>query len=133
LRAYKYAINKYQPILKGIDATGPQKALDELAFEEYGIQTDKLNFSTEKDAMLNALSFLVTNQDIRWPPIKGVLRQMGEYTRERDAKIAQDIVMCLAEIAHLARYVPDKRSRDAKVKKGNYRKRNNRTNASRRR
>ena len=133
LKSYKYALNKYNPILKGIDATGPQKALDELAFENFGIQTDKLNFSSDKDAMLNALSMLVTNQDIRWPPAKGILRQMGEYTRARDKALAQDIVMCLAEIAHLARYVPEARSRDAKVRKSNYRKRKSRTTASRRR
>jgi hypothetical protein len=133
LQSYKYALGKYNPILKGIDATGPQKALDELAFEAYGIQTDKLNFSSEKDAMLNALSMLITNQAIRWPPIKGLLRQMGEYTRARDKQIAQDIVMTLAEIAHLARYVPDARSRDAKVKKSNYRKRSLRTTVARRR
>jgi len=133
LRSYKYALEKYNPILKGIDATGPQKALDELGFEEYGIQTDKLNFTTEKNAMLNALSMLVTNHHIAWPPIKGLLRQMGEYTIARDAKIAQDIPMTLAMLAHLARYIPAQRSKDKKVKRANHRNRKLRSNTARRR
>lgn len=57
LRSYHYAVQKFIPVLKGIDATGPQQALNELGFEREGIETDKLSFTTDKSAMLNALSW----------------------------------------------------------------------------
>ena len=130
LNSYKYAIEKYQPILKGVDATGPQKALDELGFESHGIQVDNLNFSSNKDAMLNALRMAITGHYLYFPPIKGLRRQMGEYTRERDKKLAQDIVMTLAEIAYLARFVPSGGG-NQQAKKDNYRQQKKRTSPAR--
>jgi hypothetical protein len=133
LQSYKYALEKYDPLLKGIDATGPQKALDELAFENAGIKTDKLNFGAYKDGMLNALSLDISNHRLVWPPISGLRKQMGSYSRERDdKKLAQDIVMTLAQISYLARYVPDQEI-DLNIKKTNYRPRKVRTTTTRRR
>jgi hypothetical protein len=57
--------------------------------------------------MLNSLISAVTNHDLRYPPIKGLQRQMASYNRENDKKIPQDIVMMLAELAFLARHAPE--------------------------
>lgn len=133
LQSYKYALKKYDPILKGIDNTGTQKALDELAFENHGIQVDGLNFGSEKQSMLNALSMDIGNHRLRFPPIQGLLRQMGTYTLALDKKIAQDIVMTMAEISHLSRYVPAARGeKDPPTKKTNRRSRQRTTRSSRR-
>ncbi len=107
LNSFKYAMYKYYPVYKGIDTTGPQKAIDELAFENFGIEVDGLSFSNSKAAMLNSLSLLLTNHAIQYPPITGLLKQLGTYTEEADRKKApQDIVMTLAMLAYLARYNP---------------------------
>jgi hypothetical protein len=107
LNSYKYAIKKYQPVLRGIDATGSQKALDEIAFQNVGIETDRINFSTEKHAMLNMLKQDVTNHKWRYPQIKGLVRQLGVYTDYYDRKGgAQDIVMTMAEISWLKNFIP---------------------------
>ncbi len=133
LQSYKYALKKYDPILKGIDNTGTQKALDELAFENHGIQTDGLNFGSEKQSMLNALSLDIGNHRLRFPPIQGLLKQLGTYTVALDKKIAQDIVMTMAEISHLSRYVPAARGdKDPPTKKSNHRSRQRTTRSSRR-
>jgi len=132
LTSYKHAINKYNPVLRGIDATGTQRALDELAFENMGIKTDRLNFTTEKTGMLNALSMDITSHRFRFPPIKGLRQQMGQYTLEADKKLPQDIVMTLAEIAYLARYVPDAPDEKA-MASANYRVRKLRSRTQRRR
>lgn len=104
LQSYKYAMEKYSPVYKGMDTTGTQKAIDELAFQNYGISIDGLNFNRDKEGMLNSLSLAVSNHNFRWPVIKGLIHQMSSYTRDDDKNIAQDIVMTLAQIAYLARY-----------------------------
>lgn len=103
LNNYKYALNKYGPALKGIDATGTQRALDELAFTRMGIQTDAISFNRDKDAALNALSFMLTNQELRMPFIKGLHVQLSKYVRD-DKGLDNDIVMTLAMVAHLLRF-----------------------------
>lgn len=103
LKAYRYAIHKYTPILRGIDASGTQKYVDEIAFENAGIDTDKLNFATDKNGMLNNLSMDVSNHLWKWPPILGLTKQMTTYSLEMDKDIPQDIVMTLAEISYLSR------------------------------
>lgn len=110
LSSYKYAIEKYRPVLKGLDTTGTQKAIDELAFENAGISVDGINFSRDKDALLNSLSMAVTSHGLCWPVIKGLVRQLSSYSRENDKKLAQDIVMTLAIIAFLERQVPGGRT-----------------------
>lgn len=110
LSSFKYAIDKYNPVYKGIDTTGPQKALDELAFENEGIIVDGINFANDKQALINALSVAVTNHWFQWPIIKGLLFQMRHYRREDDTKSGkqpQDIVMTLGIAAFLARYMPE--------------------------
>ena len=107
LTSYKYAINKYQPVYKALDTTAAQKGLQELAFEREDIETDGVSFGNLKDAMLNALSLLVSNQEIIWAPIKGLIKQMSIYTKEGDKKMPQDIVMTMAMIGYYCRFVPD--------------------------
>ena len=110
LSSFKYAIDKYSPVYKGIDTTGTQKALDELAFENEGIVVDGINFASDKQALINALSIAVTNHWFQWPLIKGLLFQMRHYRRDMDTKNnkqPQDIVMTLGIAAYLARYMPE--------------------------
>jgi hypothetical protein len=109
LKSYKYALEKYKPYIRLIDATGTQKAMHELAFEEAGITVDAFNFSANKDAALNALSLEISNHRIFWPPIKGLIRQVSSYNRELDRKddFAQDIVMTLAMLAFGRRFKPE--------------------------
>jgi len=106
LNAYKYALEKYHPRLRGLDATGPQRALDELAFARKGIETSRINFNRDKDGMLNALSLLLTNLDLRMPFIKGIHSQLQRYVRD-DKGIPNDIVMTLAMIAYLLRFTEE--------------------------
>lgn len=103
LEAFKYAAEKYQPHLKGIDATGPQSALDELGFTDYGIETDRILFNREKNTALNALSMALTGQSMKFPFIKGLHMQLSKYKRD-DKNTDNDIVMALAMVAYLARY-----------------------------
>jgi hypothetical protein len=109
LSSFKLAIEKYAPVYKGIDVTGTQKAIDELAFENEGIIVDGINFASDKQALINALSIAVTNHWFQWPLIKGLQFQMHHYRRELDTKHnkqPQDIVMTLGIAAYLARYMP---------------------------
>lgn len=106
LQSYKYAIQKYRPYLKGLDATGTQRAIDELAFENHGIAVNGINFGREKNGMLNALSLDITEHRIAMPPIHGAINQLGTYSHETDDKYPQDIVMMLAMLSYLARFVP---------------------------
>jgi len=107
LASFKYAIDLYQPVMRGLDATGTQKAIEELAFENVGIVVDGLNFTRDKEAMVNALSIAITNHHFRWPLIKGLNSQLRHYRREEDKKLAQDLVMTLAEVAFLTRHLPE--------------------------
>lgn len=122
LNSMRYAITKYQPGLKGFDATGTQKMMDELAFEKAGIDVEALNFGSDKLGMLNALSLDVTGHHVCWPPISGLHRQMRSYVPEEDNKIAQDIVMALAVASHLKRFLkpvelPSENSMEATVRR----------------
>jgi hypothetical protein len=134
LDSYNYAINKYQPTIKGLDATGTQKALDELAFESKGIQLDKIYFGRDKSAILNDLSFTITGHKVKFPMIKGLNNQLLSYSRERekDKRFAQDIVMALGMAAWLSRYAPEEGVSDHEIKKNNYRNRRARVNRKRR-
>jgi hypothetical protein len=133
IRSFKYAIDKYIPILRGIDATGTQKAIDELAFENYGIQTDKLLMQRDKDAMLNALSIDITSHKWRFPQIAGMYRQLSTYSREIENKqLPQDIVMTLAQVSFLNRFAPEAEESDPEINKNNYFNRRARTSGRRR-
>jgi hypothetical protein len=135
LDSYNYALKKYQPTIKGLDATGTQKALDELAFESKGIQLDKIHFGRDKAAILNDLTFAITGHAIRIPMIKGMNNQLLSYSRERerDKRFAQDIVMALGMAAHLSRYAPEEGASDHEIKGNNYRDRRQRASRKSRR
>ena len=117
LSEYRYALDKYSPVYKGIDATGPQKALDELAFDDLGIALDNLNFQKDKYAMLNSLRVLIQNEGLKIPFIKGFRQQLINY-RLPDNKIAQDIVSALMGATHLAKYVNQSPETDQELRPG---------------
>jgi hypothetical protein len=107
LLSYKYAMRKYRPILKGMDTTGTQKAIDELAFENMGLEVDGINFQRDKEAMLNSLNAAITNHAMSWPAIRGLIKQTSSYSRENEKKLTQDIVMTMAQLAFLERHIGD--------------------------
>jgi hypothetical protein len=136
MQSYKYAMQKYAPIKSGIDATGPQKALDELGFQDFGLVLDNMNFGALKDAMLNALLVDITSHSWKYPRIQGLIKQLSTYRREDDTPskmIPQDVLMTLAMLSWLARAVPAV-ARDNSTPGANYRNRRARSSvASRRR
>jgi len=87
--------------------TGTQKAIDELAFENNGIAVDGINFQKDKDGMLNSLISVIANHEIEMPLVKGISNQLSIYSRDKDKKLAQDIVMTMAMAAFLMRHIPD--------------------------
>jgi intein/homing endonuclease len=105
LRSFRYALDKYQCVLRGLDATGPQKALDELVLERDGIHVDSVNFSRDKMGMLNALKMLLQNHDLEFPFIKGLRAQLRSYKSD-DKDLAQDIVAALMVFAYIHKHVP---------------------------
>lgn len=107
LASYRYAISKYYPVLKGMDTTGTQKAIDEIAFENHGIAIDGINFQKDKEGMLNSLVSVISNHDFQMPVIKGISNQLSVYSRDKDKQLAQDIVMSLAIAAFLYRHIPN--------------------------
>jgi len=136
LRSFKYALDTYYPAIQGIDSTGTQKAIEELAFENEGILVNGINFQRDKEAMINALSIMITTHGIKWPVIKGLLSQVRQYRREDDKvsnRQPQDIVMTLAGIAHLCRFLPDEVNREVKYQRGHDRRVRTRHNVPRRR
>lgn len=136
LSSYKYAINKYRPALKLLDTTGPQKMMQELAFEQFDIETDGVNFGRDKDGALNALSLALTNHDLAMPLIKGLNRQLSTYTREMDKRndFPQDLTMMMAMLALGIRYAPEENTgHEIPVPAVAGRSRHYRTNRARRR
>jgi hypothetical protein len=105
LEKYQYFCQKYFPVARGVDTTSTQKAIDELGFEEMGINIDPISFQNLKDAMLNALSLDITGHNICYPPIHGLINQLAIYRKEDDKKLDQDLVMTMAQISHLSRFV----------------------------
>ena len=109
MQSYKYAVQKYRPVMRGIDATGPQKALDELGFQDFGLVLDNLNFGALKDAMLNAFLWilLLTPGDCRGSRDSSSSSPPTAVRTTRPPKlIPQDLIMTLAQISWLARSVP---------------------------
>jgi hypothetical protein len=101
LQSYQYAVRRYSPQFTLMDTSGPQKALDELALKHAGIHVEQVPFGKEKDAMINRLKMLLTNGELRFPFIRGIIRQLRGYTR-KDDKIPQDIVSAMLQLAHLS-------------------------------
>ena len=133
MESYKYALGKYLPVAKGMDTTGPQKALDELGFQDFDLVIDAMNFGALKEAMLNSLLIDVTSHNLRWPRIQGLLTQMSTYKRGEDKNIPQDIVMTLAMLSWLSRSVNDGYRGDAETPHANYHNRKQRSSVSSRR
>ena len=106
LNSVKYAMDKYQPLLRGIDATGPQKAIDELVFEREGMPVDSVNFASDKPGMLNALKLLCQNHELKFPYIKALRHQLRTY-KLPDKDLTQDIVSALMVFAYMTRYLPN--------------------------
>jgi hypothetical protein len=103
LASFRYAMEQYQPAVQGIDATGPQMGLNELAFEAFGINVDGIRFNRDKGAMLSSLQVLIQREGLRSPVIKGLRTQLQSYIVP-DNDITQDIVCALMMAAYLARY-----------------------------
>jgi hypothetical protein len=129
IQSLKYAIEKYNPVFRGIDSTGTQVAIDELAFENAGIETTRINFGRDKDAMLNSLSITLSNHELSMPMIQGNQKQLSQYSRTMDKEgHPQDIVMAQAMCAYLARYTPEEApDRSERPTRSNYYNKNNRT------
>lgn len=106
LQSYKYAIEKYTPERKGLDVTGTQAMLEEVAFQEEGIVTDGINYAADKFAMLNIHLNDLTRMRWKIPPIQGLVRQSKVYTLENDKDIPQDLITTWAQLSWLARDVP---------------------------
>jgi hypothetical protein len=103
--SFKWAYEYYRPLFQGIDATGTQKAIDELVFEREGLPVDSVNFTRDKFGMLNALKVLFQYQDLRFPWIKGLHNQLLHY-KIPDDNLAQDLVSAMMVFAYLTRYLP---------------------------
>jgi hypothetical protein len=103
--SFKFAMEYYQPLYQGIDATGTQKAIDELVFEREGLKVDGINFTRDKFTMINSLKMIFQYGDIRFPFIKGLHNQLGFY-KLPDDDIAQDLVSAMMVAAYLTRYLP---------------------------
>lgn len=106
LQSYRYAVDKYIPELKGLDVTGTQAMLDEVAFKEQGIATDGINYSGDKYGMLNLLLNDLTSGRWRIPPVQALVRQSKTYSFEADKEdsgFPQDLVTTWAQISFLAR------------------------------
>jgi len=128
MNSYKRAITEYRPIAKGIDVTGPQKSLNDLGFEKYGIQLDGLHFGGIKEVLVNSLLSAIVSHDIRFPMIQGVMNQLQTYRRDDDKDLDQDIVMTLGMCSYLMRqFRPGSQQNTPRKKKNNYIKRMQRT------
>lgn len=100
---YEWALGYYKPISASFDATGTQKAMDQLYFEQKGLAVEGISVTTEKFAMINALKILMQKSFLRFPMIRGLRMQLLNYSIDKDKKIAQDIVMAMAMSSHQMR------------------------------
>lgn len=117
LNAYRYAFDKYYPEMKGLDVTGTQAMMDEIAFKESGIPTDGVNYSHEKHPMLSIHLNELTSSRWEIPPIQGLVRQSKVYTLEEDEKIPQDLITTWAQLSWLARHIQNTPEVQAKIEK----------------
>lgn len=99
MNKYGWAQDYYQPLFSVFDATGTQKAMDELVFEASGRLVEGLSVTTDKPAMLNAAKILMQRGKLRFPFIQGFRLQLLNYKADEDKKLAQDTVMTLAMAA----------------------------------
>jgi hypothetical protein len=96
LSSFKTAMNLYQPVGAAFDATGSQKAMDELAFSDVGegILVEGMNLTGKKQAYHNAIKLIMQRGLLKYPYIRGLRRQLAQYAFP-DKKLTQDIVSAL--------------------------------------
>ena len=96
LSSFKTAMNLYRPVGAAFDATGSQKAMDELAFSDVGegILVEGMNLAGKKMAYHNAIKLTMQKGLLKYPYIRGFRRQLAQYEFP-DTKLRQDIVSCL--------------------------------------
>jgi hypothetical protein len=96
LSSFKTAMNLYRPVGAAFDATGAQKAMDELAFSDVGegILVEGMNLAGRKQAYHNAIKLIMQRGLLRYPYIRGLRRQLAQYAFP-DTKLSQDIVSAL--------------------------------------
>jgi hypothetical protein len=104
LASFRYAMDLYSPIVQGIDSTGTQAGIHELAFEQFGINVEGIKFNRDKGEMLSSLQVLIQREGLISPVIKGMRTQLQSYVVP-DKDITQDIVCALMMAAYLARFV----------------------------
>lgn len=97
--SFEWAYRYYRPIYTAFDATGTQRAMDQLYFEDRGLIVEGLAVTTEKPAMINSLKILLQKKMLRFPLIQGLRLQLLNYRQDQDKKLAQDIVMALSMAA----------------------------------
>ena len=115
LNSFTYAIEKYRPQSKGFDATGVQKGLDELYFEQKGYVVERVNIQGQKWMMLNALKLFMQEKAIEIPFIRGLSLQLKRY-HIPDEKLAQDLVMAMSMAAQtMRRYLPMRSTEEEEV------------------
>lgn len=131
LASYKGAMDEYQPIYMGMDVTGSQKGMEEIAFEEHGISPDRINFQRDKLGMVNSLRYALGKRMVRFPFIKGLHTQLRAYKSAEDKKMAQDLIATFMQVAHLARMLPDRSGATGTIGKTHPRARGYRTDRSR--
>lgn len=110
---YEWCLDYYKPMYAVFDATGTQRAMDELYFEDRNRIVEGLSLQSEKAAMLNAAKILMQRGDLRFPYIQGMRLQLLNYKQDEDKKIAQDIVMTLAMAAWKMRVLSYQDAEDA--------------------
>lgn len=85
----------YKPRAKGFDATGAQKGMDELCFQQRGMIIEGLNMQKWKMQMVVTLKVLLGKQLIRMPKkIQGIWMQLAGWHMP-DTKLRQDIASTL--------------------------------------
>lgn len=94
-RHYTWAYEYYKPSFSVFDATGTQRAMDQLYFEEKDIYVEGLSVTNEKPAMINNMKIIIQRGLFTMPFIEGLRLQLLNYRQDKDKKIPQDIVMCL--------------------------------------
>lgn len=96
LSSFKTAMNYYKPVGAAFEATGSQKAMDELAFSDVGegILVEGMNLVAKKMAYHNAIKLIMQKGLLKYPFIRGLRRQLAQYEFP-DSKLRQDIVSAL--------------------------------------
>lgn len=96
---FEWAYAYYKPDFSVFDATGTQKAMDQLYVEAKGLLVEGMSVTRDKPAMINAAKILMQRGKLKFPFISALRSQLLSYNQEEDRKLAQDIVMTLVMAA----------------------------------